>query len=174
MLSPKIQDALNAQINAEYLSALTYLSLTAYFEDTDFKGFSHWMRIQYKEELTHAEKLFDFINERDGRVHLTQLEAPRLEWESPLAGFQSALDNERSLSAKINDIVSLALDEKDFATHSFMQWFINEQVEEESLVNDIVQDLRRIGDNSNGLFLMDRDLAQRQPDTTAGAEGGTA
>ena len=170
MISPKIQDALNDQVNAEYFSAFTYLSLTAYFESLDFKGFSHWMRLQYSEELTHAEKVFDFVNERDGRVRLAPVEAPRFEWASPLEGFESALDNERSLSARINDLVALALDEKDFATHTFLQWFITEQVEEEALVNDIVQDLRRIGDNSNGLYLMDRDLGLRQPDTSA-AEG---
>ena len=164
MISDRIESALNDQINAEYFSAFTYLSLNAYFESLDLKGFAHWMRIQYSEELTHAEKIFDFVNDRDGRVSLASVEAPRFEWSSPLEGFEAALENERTLSGRINDLVALALEEKDFATHTFMQWFVNEQVEEEALVRDIVQDLRRVVDDSSGLFLMDRDLGQRQPE----------
>ena len=170
MLCETVQKALNEQLNAEFFSAYTYLSICAYFEDIDLRGFAHWMRIQYQEELIHADKIFNFINERDGRVLLLPLQAPRSEWDSPLDAFESALKGERQLSQSIYDLVDLAMAERDHATHNFLQWFISEQVEEEALVNDIVRDLKLLGDNSNGLFLMDRDLAGR----SAGADDQTA
>lgn len=163
MISDKMQEAFNGQVSAEYSSAFHYLALSAHFEATDFRGFAHWMRIQYQEELVHAEKIYDFINERDGRVQLGPIEAPRAEWGTPLQAFEAALANEQQLSGRINELVALALEEKDFASHNFLQWFVQEQVEEEMIVRDIVQDLRRIGDNNNGLFLLDRDLAGRKP-----------
>ena len=163
MLSEKIQLVLNKQLNAEFHSAYTYLSLAAYFEDLDLNGFAHWMKIQYQEELVHADKIYTYINDRDGRVVLAALKEPRPEWESPLEAFKWALANEQALSQKIYRVVDEALLERDHATHTFMQWFVNEQVEEEAIVRDIVSDIERIIESKDGLFLMDRDLASRAP-----------
>lgn len=163
MLSEKIQQVLNKQLNAEFHSAYTYLSLASYFEDLDLNGCAHWMKIQYQEELMHADKIYIFINNRDGRVLLQVLEAPRSEWESPLEAFKWALANEQALSKKIYEVVEEALQERDHATHTFMQWFVNEQVEEEAIVRDIVSDIERVVESKDGLFLMDRDLAGRKP-----------
>ena len=163
MLSSKIQDTLNRQLKCEFQSAYTYLSLAAYFEDLDLNGFAHWMKVQYHEELMHAEKIYTFINDRDGRVALQALDSPQSEWDSPLVAFKFALDSERVLSEQIYEVVDVALEERDHATHAFMQWFVNEQVEEEAIVRDIVSDMERVIESRDGLFLMDRDLAGRQP-----------
>ena len=170
MLSERIQDALNRQINREFFSAYSYLALTAYFEDLDLKGFAHWMHMQYEEELVHAAKAFNFVNDRDGRVTLTAIETPQASWDSPVAAFAFALDTERANSQQIYEVVDAATEERDHATHAFMQWFVNEQVEEEALVNEMLQRLRLVGDNNNGLFMVDNELGQRQPQQ-AGAAG---
>ena len=163
MLSEKLQQSLNDQLNSEFFSAYTYLSLAAYFEDLDLNGFAHWMKLQYQEELMHAEKVYAFINDRDGRVYLQALAAPHSEWDSPLAAFKYALERERDLSERIYAVVDDALAERDHATHTFMQWFVNEQVEEEAIIRDIISDMERIAESRDGLFLMDRDLAGRKP-----------
>ena len=163
MLSEKIQQALNDQLNSEFASAYAYLSLAAYFEDLELNGFAHWMKIQYQEELMHAERIYAFINDRDGRVCLQALAAPRNEWDSPLDAFKYALASEQALSKRIYAVVDEALAERDHATHTFMQWFVNEQVEEEAIVRNIVSDMELIIESRDGLFLMDRDLAGRKP-----------
>ncbi len=169
MLSEKVQIALNKQINSEFYSAYSYLALAAYFEDLDLSGFAHWMKIQYREELVHADKIYTYVNNRDGRVKLQPIGAPQYEWGSPLEAFKFALANERKLSEDIYDVVDMALAERDHATHTFMQWFVNEQVEEEAIVRDIVSDIERIIESKDGIFLMDRDLASRQPEKNPGA-----
>ena len=163
MLSEKIQQALNNQLNSEFSSAYTYLSLAAYFEDLELNGFAHWMKIQYQEELMHAERIYAFINDRDGRVRLQALAAPQGDWDSPLDAFKFALKGERALSERIYEVVDEALAERDHATHTFMQWFVNEQVEEEAIVRNIVSDMELIIESRDGIFLMDRDLAGRRP-----------
>ena len=162
MLSEKIQQALNDQLNSEFFSAYTYLSLAAYFEDLELNGFAHWMKIQYHEELMHAEKIYAFVNDRDGRVRLQAVAAPQIEWNSPLEAFKFALEAERALSDRIYEVVDAALAERDHATHTFMQWFVNEQVEEEAIVRQIVSDMELIIESRDGIFLMDRDLAGRK------------
>ena len=171
MLSEKVQDALNDQLNAEFFSAYQYLALSAYFEDRGLKGFAHWMRVQYEEELVHADKIFDYVNNRDGRVVLKTVAEPMSSFESAVAAFAFALASERDLSDKIYGLVDLALAAHDHGTHAFLQWFVNEQIEEESLVRDIVHNLALVIDSRDGIFLMDRDLAQRQaaPDNPANA-----
>ena len=163
MLNEKLQQALNDQLNCEFSSAYTYLSLAAYFEDLDLNGFAHWMKIQYQEELMHAERVYAFINDRDGRVRLQAIDEPHSEWDSPLDAFKFALEGERALSKRIYAVVNEALAEGDHATHTFMQWFVNEQVEEEAIVRNIVSDMELIIESRDGLFLMDRDLAGRRP-----------
>jgi len=162
MLEGKILSALNDQLNAEFFSAYQYLAISAYFEDKGLKGFAHWMRMQYEEELIHASKIFDYINNRDGRVILQAIGEPVPELDSPVAAFEFALQCERNMSEKIYHIVDLSLAAHDHGTHAFLQWFVNEQVEEEAMVRDIVQNLEMVMESRDGLFLMDRDLAQRQ------------
>ena len=174
MVSKEIEDALNKQINVEFNSAYSYLSAAAYFEAINLKGFAHWMRIHYLEERMHANKIYDFIVDRDGRVELLALPAPRKEWGSPLEAFEWALEAERGNSEAIYRLVDLATEKHDHATHTFLQWFISEQVEEEAIVNDMLQKMRLVGDSNAALFLMDQELARRPmpADMESEASGG--
>ena len=168
MLNSKIQDAFNRQINAEIYSSYLYLSMSAYFESQSLAGMANWMRIQAQEELGHAMKFFHFINERDGRVILTQLEAPKTEWDSALDVFKDAYDHECKVSGLINELVDLSIGERDHAANAFLQWFVTEQVEEESAALTIVDKLKLAGDNSVALLMLDGELGQRTlaPPTT--------
>jgi ferritin len=161
MLSQKVQDALNEQLNWELYSSYLYAAMSAYFHSVNLKGAANWMRVQAMEELTHAGKFFDFIHERGGRVLLKEVAAPPKEWASPLAAFEEALAHEQKVTARINDLVNLVLEEKDHATHIFLQWFVSEQVEEEASVGDVVGDLKLVGDHPGRLFMIDRELGQR-------------
>lgn len=167
MLSPKILDALNAQINAELHAFYTYLSMSAYFTAENFPGFAAWMRHHSDEEMVHAMKIYDFVNDRRGTVKLTAINNPRTEWANPLEVFEDALKHEQHVTALINNLVKLAREEGDYATDSFLQWFVDEQVEEESIVDAKIQDLRHIGDSRSALFLIDRDMrvAQSEDET---------
>jgi ferritin len=171
MLSPKMETALNNQINAEYYSSYLYLSMAAYFDSVNLPGFANWMRIQQQEELLHALKFFDFVSERNARVKLTAIEGPETEWDSPLAVFEATLAHEQHVTGLINKLVDLALAESDHATNNFLQWFVAEQVEEEATADGILQQLRLMKDAPGGLFMMDRELAQRvfTAPATAGA-----
>lgn len=164
MLSEKMTKAINDQINAELYSAYLYLSMAAYFEDTNLPGASSWMRHQAQEESEHAMKFFDFVNERRGRVVLAAIDRPQAEWASPLDAFEEAFKHEQYVSGRINSLVELAQAEKDYATASFLTWFVDEQVEEESSVDAIVQRLRLVGDAKQGLFMIDRELGGRTED----------
>jgi len=170
MISKKTEDVLNEQINAEFYSAYLYLSMEAYFESMNLPGFANWMRAQIQEESMHAMKIYDFVNGRGGRVLLKSIEQPPTEWESPLAAFEAAYKHEQKVTGLINDLVNLAIEEKDHATNNFLQWFVNEQVEEESSVNEVVQKLKMIESALGGQFLIDRELGQRvfTPPTTQG------
>lgn len=161
MLSDNMQNALNKQLNAEFYSSYLYLSMTTYFLSANLNGFAHWMRIQAQEEVMHAMKFFDYIHDRNGLIKLMSIECPPCEWNSPLEVFTEALAHEQKMSKLINDLTCLALEEKDHATNVFLQWFVNEQVEEEASVNDVVQTLKLIGDGRDGLFMLDRELAKR-------------
>ena len=163
MLNPKIQDAFNKQLNAELFSAYLYASMSAYFEAENFKGMAGWMRVQVQEEVLHATRFYDFINERDGRVILTQIGAPKTEWDSPLDVFEDAYRHECKVSSMINELETLALGEKDHAAATFLQWFVNEQVEEEASVQAVVDKLKLVGDHGVGLFMIDNELGQRGP-----------
>jgi len=161
MINEKVEAAFNDQINAETFSAYLYLSMSAYFEGSNLRGFASWMRIQAQEEMVHAMKFFDFINERGGRVNLAAIEAPDTEWDSPLAAFEAAYGHEQYITKRINDLVDLAIAEKDHAANSFLQWFVNEQVEEEASADEIVQKLRLMADAPGGMFMLDREMAGR-------------
>jgi ferritin len=161
MLSQKLQDAFNKQVNAELFSSYLYLSMSAYFDDLDLKGMAHWMRLQSGEENSHAMRFFDFINDRSGRVTLTAIEAPKAEWKSPLEAFEDAYKHELKITGMINELMTLVAIEKDGAGHDFLEWFCREQVEEEAAAELIVSQLKLVGDNGIGLYLLDQQLGQR-------------
>jgi len=161
MLSKKMEKALNKQINAELYSSYLYLSMSAYFESVSLAGLAHWMRQQAQEELFHGMKIFDFVNERGGRALLDSIEKPKSKWASTQAVFKNVLEHEQLVTSLINDLVNLALDERDHATNIFLQWFVSEQVEEEASAGEIVDKLKLIKNDPNGLFMLDRELGQR-------------
>ncbi len=168
MLSDKMQDALNGQLNAEFYSSYLYLSMNAYFKSVNLDGFANWMYYQVQEELTHSMKFYDFINQRGGKVKLLQVEAPSAEWGSPLAVFEATLEHEQKVTGLINELVELALAEHDHATNIFLQWFVSEQVEEEESVSGVLEQIKLMGEAKGGLFMIDRELAKR---STGGGSG---
>jgi ferritin len=161
MLIEKMQDALNAQLNAEVYSAYLYVSMAAYFDATNLPGFANWMRVQAQEEVTHAQKFYAYINERGSRVILRAIDGPPTEWDSPLAVFGDAYAHEQKVTGLISDLVNLAASENDHATKIFLQWFVTEQVEEEASADEVVQKLKLVGDVAGGLYMLDREMAQR-------------
>ncbi len=172
MISKKIEQAINDQINAELYSAYLYLSMVAYFESVNLSGFATWMKAQTQEELVHAMKMYDFVNERGGRITLTSIDGPPTEWDSPLAAFEAAYAHEQLVTGLINDLVNLAVEEKDHATNAFLQWFVNEQVEEEMSADNVVQNLKIANEAPGALFMIDRELGQRvfTPPANKGAQ----
>ena len=162
MLSKKIENAINKQINAELWSAYLYLSMSAHFESINFGGFANWMRVQAQEELGHAMKFYHHVIERRGRVTVTAIAAPSISWKSPLNAFEDSFKHEQKVTGMINDLVNMAAGEKDHATANMLQWFIDEQVEEELSTDAIVQKLKMIGTNTGGLYMLDHELAQRK------------
>ena len=163
MIDERVEDALNDQINAEFYSAYLYLSMAADFADQNLDGFSHWMRLQAQEEVEHAMRIFDFVLERGGTVELGELEKPKTEWESPKEAFKDALEHEEYITGRINDLVDLAKEKNDRATENMLQWFVDEQVEEEDSVDEILQKLKMAGDSSSSLLMLDSNLGQRTP-----------
>ncbi|MBE9510363.1 MAG: ferritin [Bacteroidetes bacterium] len=161
MLSKRIEKELNNQVNAEYWSAYFYLSMAAYFENKNLPGFTNWMKVQYQEEISHALKFFDYINERNGRVLLKPVDAVKTEWKDEIEVFDDTFKHEQKVTGLINNLVNIALEEKDHATHNMLQWYVSEQVEEESNVNEILQQLKMLEGNKHGLLMLDRELKQR-------------
>ena len=159
MLSERMQEALNKQVNWELYSAYLYLSMSSYLESKGLAGAAHYMKAQAQEEMIHAMKIFDFINERGGRALLSSIEGPPTEWDSPLAVFEHAYEHEQHVTSLINGLMDLALEERDHATQIFLQWFVSEQVEEEASASAVVEQLKLAGDK--GLFLVDKELGQR-------------
>ena len=161
MLSKNMEERLNEHINAEFYSAHLYLSMSAYFKSIDLLGFATWMQVQFEEEMSHAMRFFEFVDRMDGRVKLTAIEAPPVEWESPVAVFKQTYEHEQAVSARIHQLVSLAIQENDHPTNNFLQWFIAEQVEEESSVKAILKKLQFIGDSKSALLMIDQELSSR-------------
>ncbi len=172
MISKKMEKALNGQLNAELYSAYLYLSMAAYFESADLAGFANWMRVQVQEERFHAMKFYDYIIGRGGRVTLDSIQAPPSDWDSPLAVFEATLTHEQKVTGLINDLMDLAREEKDNASEIFLQWFVNEQVEEEDNAGKVLGQLKLIKDSPQALFMMDREMGQRVFTPPAAAEGG--
>jgi len=161
VLSKELEEAINNQINAEVYSGYLYMSMSSYFESMSLKGFAHWMRVQTLEEMTHAQKFINFVNDRGGRVILQPVEGPGSEWESPLAAFEAAYAHEVLVTGLINGMMDLALKGSDHATASFLNWFVDEQVEEEATADDVVQKLKLVDKTEGGLFLLDIEMDKR-------------
>ena len=161
MLSKTVQDAMNEQIKNEFYSAYQYLAMAAYCESANLSGFAQWMRAQSQEEMEHAMKFYDFILDRGGRVVLQAMDQPVVDFGSPLEVFEQALEQEREVTAMINDLYGLAVRENDYASQVFLQWFVTEQVEEEKNAGDVVETLKMVGEKSEAFFLLDRELGRR-------------
>ena len=162
MLSKKVEKALNKQVNAEFWSAYLYLSMASCLEDKGLSGMANWMRQQFAEEQEHAIKLFNYIIDKGGRVLLEPIAKVDTEWKDALDVFKSTLKHEEKVTAMINDLCALAIAEKDYATESFLHWFVDEQVEEEKNAREIIDVLTMIGKDGYGLYRYDKELAARK------------
>ena len=162
MMNKNVQDAINEQIKNELYSAYLYLAMSAQFEAQNLPGFARWMRVQSNEEVAHAMKFFEFINDRGGRVTLKAIDQPPFEWKSPLAAFEQAYEHEQKVTALINGIYEVATKESDYPTQVMLHWFIDEQVEEEKTASTIVEQLKMVGDNKNALLIVDHRLGERE------------
>jgi ferritin len=162
MLPKKIETAMNKQINNEVYSAYLYLSMSAYFHELNLEGFAHWTRIQAREEMGHAMKFFDHIVERDGSVKFDAVKAPDAAWKSPLDACLAVLKHEQFISKTINSLMDLSKAESDYASTSMLQWFVDEQVEEETNAKLLVERTKMIKDSTGGLFMLDRELGKRE------------
>ena len=162
MLSKTTQEAMNEQIKNELYSAYIYLSMSAYCEANNLPGFAHWMRVQAQEEMGHAMKFYHFINERGGHVVLQAIDQPPIEFESPLNVFERTIEHEQKVTALIHQLYALAVQEQDYASQVFLQWFVTEQVEEEANATQIVEMLKLIGDKRHALLMLDRELGSRE------------
>ncbi len=161
MLSEKIADALNEQINKEMYSAYLYMAMSTHCANIGLKGFANWFMVQYHEEMLHAMKIYEFVLRRGNMVSLQKIDAPPSNFTTPLDMFEKTLEHEQFITASINDLMGLAISEKDHATQTFLQWYVNEQVEEEENDNDMIAQLKLIDDNPQGLMMLDRELAGR-------------
>lgn len=161
MISERMQAALNEQVNKEFYSAYMYLAMSAYCESIGLPGFANWMRFQYEEENMHVTKMYDYILDQGGDVELLAVEKPPKEYGSPLEVFEKTLEHEKFVTSCIHKLMDLAIEERDYATQTFLQWYVTEQVEEESNVNDVLAPLRMVGDDKSGLMMIDQQLAGR-------------
>ena len=172
MIKKVVQDAINEQIVKELYSSNLYLSMAAYYRLINLNGFANWMRIQVQEEMFHAMKFFDYLLERGGEAKIGVINAPPTKWKSPLDVFVAAQKHEESVTESINKLATLAMKENDYATNILLQWFITEQVEEESTVSEIVERLKLAGDSKSSLFMLDSELKTRVfvPPVAAGTQ----
>ncbi len=161
MISKTLEKELNNQLNAELYSAYLYLSMAAYLSQKNLNGFSNWTKVQFEEEQSHANKLFQYILDRGGKVELKQINQPKSEWNGIIDIFENILKHEQYITSRINELVDIAMSEKDHATVALMQWYVNEQVEEEATVSDILDQLKLIEGKGSGLFMLDREAKQR-------------
>lgn len=163
MISQKMQDAFNKQINEEIFSSYIYLSMAAYFEAINLTGFAHWMRLQAQEEMFHAMRFFNHIGERGGKVELMAVKEPKRKWDSPLQVFEETLKHEEYITGCINKLMDTAIEAKDYAGQNLLKWFVDEQVEEEVNATDALEKLKRIGTNDALLLMQDLEMAKRVP-----------
>lgn len=161
MLSNRLQDALNQQINAELWSAYFYLSMGMHFEAEGLSGIANWFKIQFKEEQDHATIFMNYVNQRGGRVELKAIDAVDTSWESPLAAFEATLAHEQKVTAMINNLYALAEEEHDYATRDRLNWFVSEQVEEEDNARTLIDKFKMIQGNGMGLYMLNQELGAR-------------
>ena len=161
MLNKKLELELNKQLNAELDAAYLYLSMSAYLASNNLSGFSNWMKVQFEEEQFHALKLFNYIIERGGNVTLTAIDTPKNKWKDIVDVFEDVLAHEEKITSLINNLVDVAMHEKDHATVNMLQWYVAEQVEEEAGVSDILDQLKLIDGKGAGMFMLDREMKQR-------------
>jgi ferritin len=160
-INKKVEDAINKQVNAEIYSAYLYLGMSSKCAELNLKGFSNWFYVQAQEEMTHAMKFYKFVLERGGHPVLPAIEGVPTEWKSPLAMFEAAYEHEQKVTALINGIMDIAIAERDHATASMLNWFIDEQVEEEANSSELAEKLKLIGESREGLFMLDKELSTR-------------
>jgi len=161
MLNEKIQKALNEQLNLELSSSYEYLAMSAFFETLNFSGFASWMKVQSTEESIHANKIYDYILMAGGKVELAQINKPSLPYKTPKDAFEATYKHEQKVTASIHNLVGLAIELKDYATNNFLQWFVNEQVEEEANASKILERIKMIEDSKGGLLYLDKELGKR-------------
>ena len=161
MLSEKMEKAINEQINAEIYSSYLYMSMAAWCDAKQLAGFGHWLKVQAQEEMTHAIKFYNFVNDRGGKVVMTTIQGPETEWESTLALMEGVLAHEQKVTGLINKLMDVAMEERDHASTSFLQWFIDEQVEEEASADEVVGKLKMIEQTQGGIYMLDKEMAAR-------------
>ncbi len=161
MVSKKLEEAINKQINAEFWSAYLYLSMSAHFSNEGLDGFANWFKVQFEEEQDHAMKFMNYLISKGNKVELKPIEKVDTSWKSTLHAFEDTLKHERVVTGLINDLVALAKGEHDYATENMLQWFVNEQVEEEETAQSMIDSLKLIGDNGFGIYTMDKELGKR-------------
>ncbi len=161
MIDEEMEEAINDQINAELYSAYLYLSMAADFSEKGLDGFEKWMHSQAMEEVNHGMRLYNYLENRGGRVKLEAIEKPQIEWGSPQEIFEDAYEHEQYVTSRINDLADLAEEKNDRATLQMLQWFIDEQVEEEESAEEILDKLEMVGDDGRGLLMLDKEMGQR-------------
>lgn len=161
MLKEKMLKVLNEQINAEQYSAFLYLSMSAYLNDLGLPGFANWMYVQYQEELSHANKFYNYVVERGEKVELKAIKQMPTTWEGVIDIYEATLEHEQMVTGLINNLMDVAIAESDHAAQSFLRWFVDEQVEEESNVTEILDTLKLINGQGNGIFMLDREMRSR-------------
>ena len=162
MLSPRMNDALNGQVNAELYSSYLYLSMSAYFEAQKLRGLASWMRVQAGEELVHAMKMYDYVVSTGGRARFPAVDAPPFEWASPLNVFENVYNHERKVTGLINALMDMAMAEKDSNTQAFLKWYVDEQVEEEESSGEALNKVRAAGTDTKAIQSFDKDMGQRK------------
>jgi len=161
MINKNVQDVMNEQIKNELYSSYLYLAMSAYFDASNLPGFAHWMRVQAEEEKEHAMKFYGYIYDRGGRVQLKAIDQPPFEWASPLEVFQQAYEHEQKVTSLIHGIYALAVKENDYASQVMLQWFIEEQVEEEKNAAAIVEQLKMVEARGTAILYLDHELGER-------------
>ncbi|MFH1874458.1 MAG: ferritin [Pseudomonadota bacterium] len=173
MINEKMQEEINKQIMYEFYSAYLYMAMAAYFSAKGLDGMSSWMRAQAQEELVHGMKFYDHLRDRDGKINLLAIEQPKATWKSPLDAWQEAYKHEQFVTSRINTLVTLSRETNDYASMPLLNWFVEEQIEEESSTSKVAQTLEQIGNSGSGLVMLDRELATRTftyPTATQGGE----
>jgi ferritin len=161
MISKKMTGAINEQINKEVYSAYLYQAMSAFASYKGWKGIANWFQIQVQEELTHSQKFYNYVLDQGELVELAAIDKPEISFKTPLDLFEETLKHEKIVTSLINSLMDLAQKENDRATYSFLQWFIDEQVEEEANAGDLVGQLKMIGNEGGGLFMFDKELSTR-------------